>query len=265
MQKGAQAVVTVASGSHAERLDYTFTSFAKNSFLKLHAFIFGDHLPDKRLPEITYHLVKPDLSFGDPMRDMYYRRLLLIDELGEEFVLLVDNSDVLCLQAIPELPSLLRGAGLAGCVEHAGSRYILGQGYTSEYINCGVTVWHTPATKKMREDIVARGRSRFRSVEDQLTFNEVVQTRYYDQFIILPCQYNFRAHFRRTRRGWPAVDSLDGVKIYHNAYSMPEAKKLASVRSLADLPALLPDTAPVSDWQKFLRKLQLRLHPHKAE
>jgi hypothetical protein len=265
MGKSNQAVATVASGPHAERLDYTFTSFLKNPFLTLHAFIFGDELPAKRVPEIEYHLVKPDASFGDPMRDMYYRRLLLIDQLEEEFVLLVDNADVLCLQTIPELPQLLRGAALAACVEHAGSRYFVGQGYTSEYINCGVTFWHTPASRRMREDVVARGRSRFRSVEDQLTFNEVVQTRYYDQIILLPCQYNFRAHFRRKVRGWPSVDSLDGVKIYHNALSMPEAKKLQIVKALAELPPLEPDTAPLTDWQKFLRKLQLRLQPHRAD
>ena len=79
MAKSNQAVVTVANGTHAERLDYTFTSFAKNPFLNLHAFIFGAELPRKRFPEITYHLVSPDLSFGHSMRDMYYRRLLLID------------------------------------------------------------------------------------------------------------------------------------------------------------------------------------------
>jgi len=95
-----------------------------------------------------------------------------------------------------------------------------------------------------------------------LTFNEVVQTRYYDQFIILPCQYNFRAHFRHKRRGWPAVDSLDGVKIYHNAYSMSEAEKLERVNVLADLAPLQADDGPLSDWEKFLRKIQLRLQPH---
>jgi hypothetical protein len=63
-------------------------------------------------------------------------------------------------------------------------------------------------------------------------------------------------------RGWPTVNSLDGVKIYHNAHSMPEALKLESVKALADLPALEPDSGPLTDWQKFLRKLQLRFQPH---
>jgi len=262
MSETNQAVVTVASGPYAERLDYTFTSFLKNRFLKLHAFIFAEELPQRRLPDITYHLVKPDASFGDPMRDMYYRRLLLIDQLEEEFVLLVDNSDVVCLQAIPELPAVLRGAGLGACVEHLGSRYVTGQGYTSEYINCGVTFWHTPTTRQMRQDVVARGRARFRSVEDQLTFNEVVQTRYYDQMIILPCQYNYRALLNRRLRGWPTVHHLDGVLLYHCAMCIDEAKKLTSIAARASLPPLEPDKTPLSDWEKFWRKVQLRLRPH---
>src|SRR5215471_5501448 len=95
-----QVVVTVASGGHAERLDETFTSFARNPFLKLHAFIVGDRLPSNRRPEIEYHLVAPDPGFQDPMRDMYYRRFLFIDELGADYALIVDNSDVLCMQTL---------------------------------------------------------------------------------------------------------------------------------------------------------------------
>ncbi len=259
-----QAVVTVATGPFAERLDYTFTSFAKNPFLNLHAFIIGDRLPEKRLPGITYHLEKPDPAFSHEMRDAYYRRMLFIDQLEEEYALIVDNSDVLCLQPLPRLPQLLRGASLGACVEHDGSRYILGQGYTSAYINCGVTFWHVPSSRQMRQDFVARGRTRFRSVEDQLTFNEVVQTRFYDQMIILPCQYNFRAHYKQRVRGWPVVDSLDGVRIYHNAASMPEAKKLESVRPLAELPPLEPDAGPLTKRQQFWRKVQLRRQPHRT-
>lgn len=262
MHSSNQVVVTVATGPYAERLDYTFTSFAKNPFLKLHAFIIGDALPRRQLPAITYHLVAPDPAFGGPMRDMYYRRMLFIDQLEAEYALIVDNSDVLCLQPIPELPQLLRGAGLACCVEHNGGRYIAGQGYTSEYINCGVTFWHVPGTRKLRQEVVARGRTRFRSVEDQLTFNEVVQTRYYDQMIILPCQYNFRADYKVRARGWPKVDHLDGVKIYHNARCVDEVRKLASVQPLADLPPLEPDRGLLKPWEKFLRKVQLRLQRH---
>src|SRR4029079_13152327 len=104
----------------------------------------------------------------------YYRRLLFLDETGAEFALLVDNSDVLCMQTMPELSQLLHGANVSAVPEPAASRYITGQGWTSCYFNAGVTFWNVAATKAMREAIVARGRSRFRSVEVQLTLNEVV-------------------------------------------------------------------------------------------
>jgi len=196
------------------------------------------------------------------MRDAYYRRLLFLDEIGAEFALLVDNSDVLCMQPMPEIPQLLRGAALAACTEHAASRYIEGQGWTGCYLNAGVTFWNVPASKQMRQEIVARGRSRYRSVEDQLTLNEVVQTRYYEQFIVLPSQYNFRAHYKIWRRGWPAVESLDGVVIYHNADCVGEAKKLIPVASRAEIPALVPDGRILTDRERFWRKFRLRLQRH---
>jgi hypothetical protein len=264
MPPATQAVVTVATGPFAEKLDYTFTSFARNPFLNLHAFIIGDELPRRRIPGVTYHLEKSDPSFSHELREAYYRRLLFIDQLAEEFALVVDNSDVLCLRPIPELPELLRGASFAGCVEHNGSRYLSGQGYTSEYINCGVTFWHVPSSRAMREEIVARGRARFRSVDDQLTLNEVVHARYFDRTIILPCQYNFRAHFRRRERGWPTVENLDGVRIYHNAASMPEALKLEETRPMAELPPLDPDSGPLTRWQQFCRKVEWRMQKHKV-
>jgi hypothetical protein len=181
-----QAAVTVASGRHAEILDRTFTSFAQNPFLELHAFIIGDALPAKRLPGITYHLAPPDPGYCHPMRDLYYRRMLLLDQLEADYAVVVDNHDVLCLRPIPELPELLRGAALGACVEHVGGRYLAGQGYTSAYLNAGVTFWHIPSSRRLREEYAARGRARFRSVEDQLTLNEVVHSRYYDDLIILP-------------------------------------------------------------------------------
>jgi hypothetical protein len=53
------AVVTLAMGQAVENLDYTFTSFARqNPGLRLQAFILGNALPQRRLPEITYHLLK---------------------------------------------------------------------------------------------------------------------------------------------------------------------------------------------------------------
>lgn len=264
MPAGRQIVATVATGPFAERLDHTFTSFALNKFLELHAFIIGDRLPERQLPGIQYHLFKPDPSLMSEMRDAYYRRLVFLDEVGAEFALLVDNSDVLCMQPLPELPQLLRGAALAACPEHAASRYITGQGWTGCYLNAGVTFWNVPASKKLREEVVARGRSRFRSVEDQLSLNEVVHTRYYEQTIVLPSQYNFRPHYKVKQRGWPTVESLDGVVIYHNATCMAEVKKLVGLKRHADLPPLDPDTAPLTDWQKFWRKVQLRRQAHIA-
>ena len=78
----------------------------------------------------------------------------------------------------------------------------------------------------MREEIVKRGRDRFRSVEDQLTLNEVLHTLYYDQLILLPSQYNYRAFLAPKRiRGWPTVTHLDGVMIYHNSFCIDAAKK----------------------------------------
>jgi len=122
--------------------------------------------------------------------------------------------------------------------------------------------WNVPASKKMREDIVARGRTRFRSVEDQLTLNEVIHTGFYEQVVVLPSQYNFRAHYHGGHGGWPRVESLDGVLIYHNSYCVAEAKKLIPVKAHAELPPLVPDQAALTDWQKFWRKIQLRRQSH---
>ena len=97
---------------------------------------------------------------------------------------MVDNTDVLCLQPLPEIPELLRGADFAASVEHDGGRYLAGQGYTSTYINCGVTFWRVPPTRQMRAEIVERGRSHFRNIDDQMSINEVIQTKYYDRMIL---------------------------------------------------------------------------------
>lgn len=259
-----QAVVTVASGPHAERLDHTFTSFARNPFLDLHAFILGERLPETRVPGIQYHLEAPDPSFAHPMRDLYYRRFVFLDQLGVDYALLVDNTDVLCLRPLPELPALLRGAGLGACVEHAGSRYLAGQGYTSNYLNAGVTFWDVRKTRALREEIVARGRARFRSVEDQLTLNEVVNTRYFDDLIILPCQYNYRALLAPTTYPkWPTVEHLDGVIIYHASLCIDAAKKLPPNAPRAGLPELPRDEAPPTPRQQFWRRLRHRFDKHR--
>lgn len=262
MTKGRQVAVTVASGSHAEKLDYTFTSFSQNPFLELHAFIVDSKLPERRLPGVTYHLRGPDPAFSHPMRDMYYRRWSFVDELDAEFALVVDNGDVLCLQPMPEIPTLLRGAAVAAAVEQEGGRYLAGQKYVSCYLNAGVTFWDVPASREMRRKIVERGRARFRSVEDQLTLNEVLQTLYWDQLVVLPTQYNYRAYLHHGRQGWPVVDQLDGVVIYHNAFCIDAARKLLPVRPRAALPALAPDPAPLTPREQFWRRLEHRREPH---
>jgi len=258
-----QAAVTVAFGDFADRLDRTFTSFAQNPFLELHAFIIGDKLPEKRTSGITNHLRPPDPAFSHPLRDAVYRRWLFIDDLDVEYAVVVDNQDVLCLQPIPEIPTLLRGAAFGASVEHSGGRYLPGQGYTSSYINCGVTFWHVPSSRKMREETVARGRAYFRNIDDQRSINEVIQTRYYDQMALLPCQYNYRAFLApRHSARWPTVTHLDGVKIYHNSACIEAAKKMLPVKPVADLPDFPVDPAPLTPKQQFRRRLSERLKPH---
>jgi hypothetical protein len=266
MSTTRQAAVTVASGSHAERLDKTFTTFAQNPFLELHAFILGERLPERQLPGITYHLRAPDPTYQHFLREIYYRRFAFLDELDCAYAVIVDNHDVLCLQPIPELAVLLRGAAVGACVEHAGGKYIAGQSYTSSYVNAGVTFWNIQSSRQIRADIVARGRTRFRSIEDQLTLNEVVHTRYYDELILLPCQYNYRPCLAPTRvRGWPTVDHLDGVRIYHNVYSLEAARKLLPVASRARLEDLPPDAGELTPFQRFCRRAQHRLfYRHKV-
>jgi hypothetical protein len=118
----------------------------------------------------------------------------------------------------------------------------------------------------MREEIVARGRAHYRGpFDDQTALNEVVNTRYFDQFTVLPSQFNWRAFYRKSYtswkigfRIWPRVDHLDGVYIYHNAgcYELvahdiqahPPAAK-------AELPPLPVDKQPLSRSQLFWRRL----------
>ena len=263
MSQGKSVVMTVVFGPPTEKLDYTFLSFAKNTGLELHAFILAEKLPERRFPPIHYHLVKPTSDFSHPLREVYFRRYELLDELGAEYAVIVDCYDVLCLQPLPELPHLVGAAALAACVELSGGRYILGQGYTSSYLNAGVTYWNVPKSREIRARIVARGRSSFRNlVDDQICLNEVVQTCYYDQLRILPCQYNFRANFRVPQRGVPMVDHLDGVVVYHNSASMELAKKLVGPKAKAELPELPRDPAPVTPFGQSWRRLKQRLRPH---
>ncbi len=257
------AIVTVAFGHSTEHLDHTFTSFAKhNPALALHAFILGGALPQRRLPEVQYHLVAPVPDFSHPLREVYFRRMVLIDELEVDYALVVDSYDVLCLQPLPPFEQLVGDAALAGCVEHLGCRYVLGQGYTANFLNCGVVFWNVAASREIRLEIVARGRSHFRTVaDDQYVLNEVIQTKYYERLRVLPCQYNYRAYLNRRQRGWPTVTHLDGVLIYHNGTCMEEAKKLAAVQPKASLPSLPEDLRPLTPREMFWRKIRLAFEP----
>ena len=257
------AIVTVAFGHSTEHLDQTFTSFAMNMGVPLHAIVIGRELPKRQLDGITYHLVEPVPDFSDPLREIYFRRLELIDRLDVDHALVVDSYDVLCLQPLPPFEKLLAGCDMAACVEHMAARYVMGQGYTANFLNGGVLFWNVPGSRDIRREIVARGRSHFRTVaDDQFVINEVIQTRYFDRLRILPCQFNYRAYLNRRQRGWPTVTHLDGVMIYHNAACMDEAKKLASVKPKAELPALPDDSRPLTALEQFWRKLRLRFTKH---
>jgi hypothetical protein len=251
------AVITLAMGPAVEKLDHTFSSFALCPDVELHAFILGQQLPQRRLPQIQYHLLAPSPDFSDPLREIYFRRMEVLDELGVDFALTVDCFDVLCLQRLPPFEQLLGDADVAACVEHLGSRYIPGQGYTANFLNGGVFLWNVPRSRDIRSEIVARGRSHFRTVaDDQHCINEVIQAKYFDRLRILPYQYNFRCNLAPiTESGWPTVENLDGVMIYHNALCMEAAKKLPPVKSRALLPYLEPDGHALKsseiEWRQF--------------
>jgi hypothetical protein len=256
------AVVTLAMGRAVERLDYTFGSFAQNPDLELHAFILGQKLPERQLPEIRYHLLPPVPDYSDPLREVYYRRMEVLDALGARYALTVDCYDVLCLQRLPPFERLLGNAHVAACVEHLGCRYVMGQGYTANFLNGGVFLWDVPHSRDIRQEILARGKSHFRTVaDDQYCINEVIQTKYYDRLRILPCQFNYRAYLKKKQRHWPTVQHLDGVFLYHNSTCMDEAKKLAAVKRHADLPPLPEDGGPLRPCDQFWRKVRLRLTP----
>jgi len=263
MSERRSAIVTVAFGHSTEHLDYTFTSFAVNKGVPLHAIVIGRELPKRRMEGVTYHLVEPVPDFSNPLREVYLRRIELIDRLGVDYALVVDSYDVLCLRPLPPFESLLAGCDVAACIEHMGSRYVMGQGYTSNFLNGGVFLWNVPGSRDIRREIVERARGHFRTVaDDQFCINEVIQTKYFDRLRILPCQYNYRAYLKKRQRGWPTVTHLDGVYIFHNASTMDEAKKLMGTSApQADLPALPSDGRPLTAREQFWRKVRLRLQP----
>ena len=220
-------------------------------------------LPKRRLDGITYHRVEPVPDFSHPLREVYFRRIELLDRLEVDHALVVDSYDVLCLQPLPPFEKLLGGADVAACVEHMGARYVLGQGYTANFLNGGVFLWNVPGSRDIRREIVERGRGHFRTVaDDQHCINEVLQTRHFDRMRILPCQYNYRGYLNRKQRGWPTVHHLDGVLIYHNATCIEDAKKLGAVKERAELPPLPPDGHQLTDREQFWRKMRLRFIKH---
>lgn len=268
MSATRSAIVTVVMGQAMEKLDYTFTSFAeRNPDVPLHAFIVSDRLPQRQLPNVTYHLAPPGphhTGFQHPLREIYFRRMELIDQLDVEYALVVDSYDVLCLQTLPPFEKLVGDAALGAVTEHLGSRYLMGQGYTANFLNCGVVFWNVPASREIRREIVERGRGHFRTVaDDQFCLNEVIQTRHYDRLRLLPCQYNYRCHLKPVRQ-WniASVGHLDGVKIYHNARCMDAAKQLAKTMPMATLPSLQRDSCPLTGREQFWRKVRLALTPH---
>lgn len=261
MPQSRQAVATMVFGSHAERLDETFTSFALNPFLELHAFILGDRLPDRRAPGVSYHLIPPENTFSLLYREANYRRWEVIDQLDVDHVLVVDGIDVLCLQPIPELPAVLNGSQMAAAVEHAGGRFMFGPQYTATYLNAGVSFWDLRATRDIRAEILKRGRTRFRSKsDDQHTFNEVLH-HHYDRLRVLTYHFNCRGVLERRIRGWPTVTQLDGVLIYHTD-DVARAKRMLPVPPRTELPALDPDAGPLTPREQFWRNVRNRLQPH---
>lgn len=257
-----EAVVTAVFGKDAENLGATFTSFGQRTDAELHAFVLGDNLPARREEGIYYHLKKPTGDLGPTFRELCFRRWEFIDDLDADRVLLVDGADVLCLQDLPRIEDLLRSAWVGACVEHRGSsRLILGQGYTSNYLNAGVTLWDIPRTRDLRKMIIDRGRGTFRTtyVDDQLCFNEVVQTLYYDKLVILPCQYNYQAFVRHRKRGWPSLESVDGVVLYHCRTCVDSVSQMShAVSPKARLPELGKIPLPANKAQEILRRLVYR-------
>jgi hypothetical protein len=268
---GRQVIITTVFGSGAEQLGATFGTFGIQPDTELHAFVIGSSLPSNRISKIQYHLVEPDPRFVSVRRNALFRRWLLPDQLKAEYALVVDGTDVICVRPLPSFENLLRGASLAAATEWGGPVAIPGQGYTSTYLNAGITFWHLPSSKQMRAEIVERGRRHYRGpFDDQTALNEVMLTRYFEKVVILGSQFNWRAfykkNYRRTWRngwkGWPRVDSLDGVCLYHNQFCLEavlEAIRAAPPSARAELPDLPEDRQPLSGWTMFSRRLLHRL------
>lgn len=261
-----QVIVTTVFGPKAETIAKTFASFQQIPGAELHVFVYNERLPENRHPQFQYHLVEHDPAFTSIRRDALFRRWTLPDQLDAEYVLVVDGTDAICVHPLPPFSELLRGASIAAANEWVPPVRILGQGFTGSYLNAGVIFWHLPASTKIRQEIVARGRAHYRGpFDDQTVLNEVVQTSYSDQLTILPTQFNWRALYRKNFRSWhhhfrnwPRVDSLDGVRIYHNQHCVDEVLAALASRkpsSRALLPSLPEDPQPLPPSTLFWRRL----------
>jgi hypothetical protein len=261
-----QVIITTVFGPKAETIAKTFASFLKVPEAELHVFVYNAQLPQNRHPRLQYHLVEHDAAFTSIRRDALFRRWTLPDQLDAEYVLVVDGTDAICVQPPPSFSDLLRGASIAAATEWVPPMRILGQGFTSTYLNAGVTFWHMPTSTKIRHEIASRGRAHYRGpFDDQTVLNEVVHTSYFRQLTILPSQFNWRALYRKNFRSWhhhfrnwPRVDSLDGVYIYHNQHCVDEV--LAAIESkesapYASLPTLAVDARPLPPLTLFWRRL----------
>jgi hypothetical protein len=268
---GRQVIVTTVFGSGANHLEKTFTSFRRIPDTELHVFIYGEELPATPLPGLHYHLVKADPRYLSVRRDALFRRWVWPDQLDAEFALVVDGTDVICLQDLPRFDKILRGAKVAAATEWGKPIRIRGQDYTSTYINAGITFWNLPASREIRQEIARRGSAEYRGeYDDQTVINEVLHTKHFDDLIILPSQYNWRAAYRKNQRVgippvrfWPRRDCLDGVYLYHNAGCLDEVLRDIAVKAplpRAALPEPTPDIHPLSDGQKLRRKLEHRWH-----
>ncbi len=264
-----QVIMTTVFGPQAETIEKTFASFLKVANTELHVFVYNPELPRHRHPQLHYHLVKPDPDFTSVRRDALFRRWTLPDQLGFEYALVVDGTDALCLQPLPPFREMLRGGSVAAAAEWIPPVRILGQGFTSAYLNAGVTFWHLPSSREFRQEIERRGRACYRGpFDDQTTINEVVYTKYPDRLTILPPQYNWRAMYRKNVRAWqnwfrawPRVDSLDGVRIYHNHHCLHEVMEAAAMHSpapMARLPDLPTDRKPLTPSLMLWRRLKNR-------
>lgn len=255
-----QVIATTVFGPKAESIAKTFASFTKVPHAELHVFVFNETLPQNRHPQMQYHLVEHDPSLISVRRDALFRRWILPDQLDAEYGMVVDGTDAICLHPLPPFKDLLGNGIVAAAPEWLHPVRLLGQGFTSSYLNAGMTLWHLPASRQLREEIVSRGRSYYRGpYDDQIAINEVVQTKYFDRLTILAPQYNWRALFKKSFRGWqhkfrswPRLDSLDGVQIYHNQHCVDEvlaAMNSNTPRKQAGLPAPPGDHWPLSKWE----------------